>query len=199
MSLSLSPLSSSSLVPSTPAGHGITTSQNVAKDVMQRIEALRASTSRSRFGAYAWFLAPIAVTVGFAVSEAWPVAILTGYFGLMVMPIGIGVHIYRRRALKSADALDRERDVAWVSRKDGLIFFADEGLFVEKRGGFKPYGAQQRRYTHVDVVGTTLRLHGMDRLSGATYALEVTVPDGWNDDDTKRVQEKVESSEPSAH
>ncbi len=181
-----------SLVPSSPAGHGITTSQNVARDVMQRIEVLQAATKRSRVGAYVWFMAPIAVTVALAMNEAWwPAAFMTGYIGLFLMPVGIGIHMYRRRALKAADDLDRDRDVAWVSGKDGLIFFADEGLFVEKRGGFKPYGAQNRRYTHVEVIGTTLRLHGMDRLNGATYALEVTVPDGWHDDDTKRVQEKV--------
>lgn len=180
-----------SLAPSSPAGHGITTSQNVARDVMQRIETLRAATQRSRIGAYAWFVAPIALTVGFAVTELWPVAIVTGYLGIMVMPIGIGIHIYRRRALKAADVLDRDRDVAWVSQKDGLIFFADDGLFIEKRGGFKPYGAQSRRYTHVEARAGKLTLHGMDQMSGATYAVDVTVPDGWTDDDTRRVQEKV--------
>lgn len=188
--------SDDALSPSSPAGHGITTSQNVARDVMARIDEMRAATGRSRIGAYAWFLAPIAITVGFAVSDAWPVAIGTGYFGLTVMPVGIGVHIYRRRAMRAAELLDRERDVSWVSRRDGLVFFSDDGLFIEKRGGFKPYGAQQRRYTHVELIGGawgggTLRLHGHDRLSGATYSVDVTVPDGWTEADTKRVQEKV--------
>lgn len=158
---------------------------------MQRIDTLRAATQRSRIGAYAWFIAPIALTVGFALTEAWPIAFVTGYLGLMVMPIGLGVHIYRRRALKAADVLDRDRDVAWVSQKDGLIFFADDGLFIEKRGGFKPYGLQSRRYTHVEVRGGKLSLHGMDRQSGSTYAVEVHVPDGWTEDDTRRVQEKI--------
>ena len=180
-----------SLVPSSPAGHGITTSQNVARDVMQRIETLRGATDRSRIGAYAWFIAPIAVTAGLAVTDAWPIAFVTGYLSLMVMPIGFGVHIYRRRALKAAEVLDRERDVAWVSQKDGLIFFADDGLFIEKRGGFKPYGANSRRYTHVEARAGKLYLHGADQVSGATYAVDVSVPDGWSEEDTRRVQEKV--------
>lgn len=180
-----------SLLPSSSAAHGITASQNVARDVAQRIETLRAATKRSRVGAYAWFLAPIAVTVGFAVTEAWPVAILTGYLGMMAMPIGFGVHVHRRRALRAADVLDRERDVAWVSQKDGLIFFADDGLFIEKRGGYKPYGVNTRRYTHVEVLASKLLVHGVDRTSGATYAAEVTLPNGWTDDDTRRVREKL--------
>jgi hypothetical protein len=182
---------SSSLVPSSPAGHGITGSQNVARDVEERIDMLRAATRRSRIGAYAWFLGPLAVTVGFAVTEAWPVAFITAYFGALAMPIGFGVHVYRRRAMKAADVLDRERDVAWVSQKDGLIFFADEGLFIEKRGGFKPYGVSTRRYTHAELVASTLVVHGVDRTSGATYAVDVAVPHGWTDDDTRRVREKL--------
>ena len=182
-----------SLVPSSSAAHGITYSQNVARDVAERITALQRATVRSRAAAWIFFLGPVLATAMIAVTDAWPAAFVTGYVGVFLMPIGAVVHGYRRRALKQANALDRDRDVAWVSRKDGLIFFSDDGVFLEKRGGYKPYGVQQRRFTDVSVRAGTLVLHGMDSVSGATYAMEMIVPDGWTDEDTQRVRDKLDA------
>ena len=186
----------SSLVPSSSAAHGITYSQNVARDVAERIDQMRARTSRSRVGAWVSFVAPPLVTAMLAVTDAWPAAFLTGYVALMVMPVGYVVHRYRRRALAQADVLDRSRDVSWVSMKDGLIFFSDDGVFVEKRGGFRPYGVGMRRFSNVSVVGDVLTLSGYASDTGASYAMDVRVPPGWTDVDTKRIREKLESFVP---
>ncbi len=181
-----------SLVPSSSAAHGITFSQNVAHDVAEHIETMRRSTGRSRVGSWISVLGPILATAGVAVTDMWQAAFMVGYLGLFFIPLGPVVHFYRRRALKQAQRLDRERDAAWVSRKDGLVFFSDDGVFIQKRGGFRPYGVGSLRFREVTVAGGALTLHGTDLDSGATYELQVAVPEGWTDVDTRRIREKLE-------
>ena len=187
------------LVPSSSAAHGITLSQNVARDVAERIDELRSGTRRTRVGMFVAIVAPAAGIAALA-SINGALAFCVGLFALYIPPFGIGVHLYRRKALKQAELLDRTRDVSWVSGKDGLVFFGDDGFFIEKRGGFKPYGANTRRFHDVTFAAGLLRLTGWDSRTGAHYGFDIGVPHGWTEADTLRVREKVNAfaqSEPS--
>jgi hypothetical protein len=180
----------SDMLPTTSAMHGITTTQNVSRAVAERIAQLEKGTRQSRALAWTLFVLPLVGAAALAAIEP-ATLILSVYFGASTMPVGAALHYYRMRGYKEASRLDRNHDVAWVSPKEGLVFFSDEGVFVEKRGGFKPYGVQSRRFRDVTVSNGVLALHGMDFQTGATYTLEVLVPGGWTDDDTKRVRIKL--------
>jgi hypothetical protein len=66
------------------------------------------------------------------------------------------------------------------------VFFSDEGVFVERRGGFKSY----RLYTDVSYERRHLVMRGPDD----RYILEIDVPPGWTDNDTERVRKKLDAA-----
>ena len=107
----------------------------------------------------------------------------------MALAAGVGgVFLDRKRALAAADTLRRDVDhPAWISDDDGLVFFANDGYYLEKRGGLHEWTA----------VGTTKRVRAVSCsgrrliLTGDGWSVDVGVPDGWTDGDTQLIRAKV--------
>jgi hypothetical protein len=179
--------------PSSSAAHGVTYAQNVAADVATRVAAIRRRTRTHLWIGIGSIGAFVAAVAGAWMSDMTAENIVTLLYYVLALPATAWlVYLTSVRAERRAEMLDRARDVSWVTRKDGLVFFSDEAFFVERGVGLVPF--TRGRYD-VDgaVDGGVLRL--IDKRSveerGRAYRVEMRVPDGWTDDDTARIRERL--------
>lgn len=182
---------SRSLVPSSSATFALTLDQNVSREVRKRVIDLEKKTKNAAVGA-------LALGGGVAVGSAalWsvePVLAIFGVYGaFFAVPLGLAVWWWRKKASTSAVLLNQDKDVAFVG-PDGLVFFADDGFFIERGGGFKPYGVREPQPRRFDTVEYFAGNRVLSLSSSSGYALSVRVPNGWTERDTARVREKVEA------
>jgi hypothetical protein len=180
-----------SSLPASSATFALTLDQNVSRDVRRRVEKL--VSERRSSGLVSVVASGVTVVAGAAAAVTEPFLILLiGYAGLFTLPIAFAVHGLRRRAAAVAEQLNQSRDVAFVG-VDGLVFFSDDGFFLERRGGFMPWGVKSptpRRYetAFYDQADASLRL-----VSSAGYETAIYVPRGWTYEDTARVQAKMDA------
>jgi hypothetical protein len=179
------------LLPASSATFALTLDQNVSRDVRKRVIALERKTRNA--GVASWLLGAAAVVGNAALAAVDPVAVVMGiYCCLAVVPVPPALWWYRKKASSSATLLNQDRDVAFVG-PDGLVFFAAEGFFVERSGGFKPYGLREPEPRRFDTVEYFAADQKLMLSSSAGYSIALRVPRGWTDVDTARVREKVEA------
>ena len=183
---------SESLMPSSSATFALTLDQNVSRDVRKRVVSLEGRTRRA--GRFSWATVAATVAGTAALGALEPVSIVAGaYLAVLALPWPLIVWWYRRKASLAAALLNQDKDVAFVGR-EGLVFFSDDGFFVEKNGGWKPWGVSApspRRYDDVEY------FHGNQMLvlssSSEGYSMKIRVPSGWTERDTLRVRERMEA------
>lgn len=177
------------MIPSSSAGHGVTYAQNVARDVAVRIDAI----DRAR---RMWLVLGVGSVPGSALT-LWllhdvvpPEYLVSLWTFVLGFPIGLTVLFgFARRAAARAGLLDRARDVSWVTQRQGLVFFTDDTLFIEKGVGLVPFDGHDWA---VSVEGERMVLtRSAVSPSSASYKIEVFVPPGWTDEDTARIVERV--------
>ena len=179
------------MLPASSAGFALTLDQNVSRDVQRRIRTLQRKTKNA--GWATWLGASGAVVGNVALFAIEPALVIAGIYGvLLFFPVAPVIWWYRRKASEPAVLLNQDKDVAFVG-PDGLVFFGDDGFFVEKSGGWKPYGIREpvmRRFDDVEYFA-----HDRTLLvsSSAGYSIKLRVPSGWSDLDTKRVRDKVDA------
>ncbi len=175
------------LLPASPASFALTLDQHVSREVRQRVVQLLKQTARARWAT--WLSATTSVVGNAVLWSIEPALVIGGvYAALFALGIAPVVWSYRRKASQAAELLDQDRDVAFIG-PDGLVFFSDDGFFVEKRGGWKPWGVREpvlRRFDRVDHVDRSLTLS-----SSSGYAMDIGVPAGWTAVDTERVRAKA--------
>jgi hypothetical protein len=184
--------SSTSMVPSSSAGFVLTLDQNVSREVRARVLDLQKKTTRAFTATWLSVGTAVAANAALWVLEPWLI-VLGGYTALFTLPIVPVVWLYRRKASLAAALLNQDRDVAFVG-PDGLVFFGDDGFFLEKAGGWKPYGIRDsfeaRRFDDVEYIAHDRKLV---LSSSAGYSVNIRVPAGWSDVDTERVRVKLEA------
>ena len=179
-----------SLLPSSSATFALTLDQNVSRDVRKRIVDLEKKTRNAGVASVVVGAGVVVGTVALFAIE--PVsAFLSLYGALFVGPIGPTMWWWRKKASTTATQLNQDHDVAFVG-PDGLVFFADEGFFIEKSGGWKPYGVREPTPKRFDTVEYFVANRVLSLSSSAGYAINIRVPAGWTERDTLRVKEKVD-------
>jgi len=183
--------SSTSLLPSSSAAFALTLDQNVSREVRQRVITLEQQTRNA--GVVSWVVLAAAVVGNVALIAFEPATVFFGVYGAIFGgTVPTAMWWYRRKASLAASELNQNRDVAFVG-KDGLVFFADDGFFVEKQGGWKPWGVREptpKRYDRVEHFADSGVLAVS---SSAGYAVSIRVSRGWTARDTARVQEKLDA------
>ncbi|MDP2340730.1 MAG: hypothetical protein Q8O67_07225 [Deltaproteobacteria bacterium] len=183
--------SANSLLPASSASFALTLDQNVSRAVRQRVVALQDKTRRA--GTVSW-MGIAGTVIGNAVLftiEPWLV-VVGFYAALFAIPIPPVVWWYSRKAALAAGLLNQDKDVAFVG-PDGLVFFGDDGFFIEKSGGWKPYGVREPLARRFDTVEYFDHDRTLMVSSASGYSIKIRVPAGWSQLDTKRVQEKVDA------
>lgn len=183
---------SGALLPSSSATFALTLDQNVSREVRQQVVRLRGKARRSSvINTLGWG----GVAVGsalLAVTQPWALFFMA-YGAGFVLPVTTGLWWQRRKVAAAAELLNQDHDVAFVG-VDGIVFFSDEGFFIEKRGGWKRWGvstgAVQRRYTDVAFYAAN---HTLSISSTEGYAVTIKVPHGWTELDTRRVRDKLDA------
>ena len=179
------------LLPASSATFALTLSQNVSREVEERIAALQKRTQGARAVSWVSLLAAtFANAAAFVIEPA--LVIVSAYMTLMVLPLPPLVWWYGRRASVPALLLNQAKDVAFVG-PDGLVFFGDEGFFIEKAAGWKPYGVHQPSARRFDTVEYSAHDRSLVLSSSAGYSIRVRVPPGWSELDTQRVQARLDA------
>lgn len=181
------------LIPSSSASFALTLDQNVSRDVRNRVLVLEKRTRRA--GVISWIgVAGVAIgSVGLASIEP-ALILLAVYGGLFALPIAPAIWGYARKASRAASRLNQDRDVAFVG-KDGLVFFADDGFFIEKQGGWKPWGVREPSLKRYDDVEYFAGNRVLTVSSSSGYGINIRVPPGWTERDTERVRLKMNAFE----
>lgn len=181
---------SQALMPSSSATFALTLDQNVSRDVRKRVVDLEKKTRNAGVSTFVTVAGSVVGCVALAVAE--PISVILGIYGsLFVVPVIGSIYWWRNKASSSASLLNQDRDVAFVG-PDGLVFFADEGFFIEKRGGWKTYGVREptpRRFDDVEYFPGNRTLVVS---SSSGYSISIKVPHGWTERDTARVKEKLD-------
>lgn len=182
---------SEALLPASSATFALTLDQNVSRDVRKRVVSLEGRTRRA--GRFSWVAVAATVVGTAALAAVEPVTMLFGfYLAAFSVPIPLTVWWYRRKASSAATLLNQDKDVAFVGR-EGLVFFSDDGFYVENAGGWKPWGVSQPAPRRFDQLEYFHRDQMLVVSSSSGYAMRIRVPSGWTDRDTQRVRERMDA------